>query len=853
VGPPCALGAVKANIGHLESGAAMAGLLKTLLQMRHRTLVPSLHAEQLNAEIDFTNAPFRLQRDLMPWPERVLASAGADPVMPLRAGISSFGAGGSNAHMVVEESPLARLPDRRPAAIGPWLFPLSAHRPEVLKALVEKLVAFLRIEDGAEGEPDLADMAFTLQMGREALSERLVVLAHSVDDLVVRLAGWLAAAGTLEDPCLFAGTARPARRKPGSMTDAPIGIPEGASLSDVASHWVQGGVVDWSKLQQTDRPSRRISLPLYPFAGGRHWLAGSPNQELTTMLGLTPSPARADLETESQVLFSARDAVIRDHSVQGQTILPGVGYLDHVLRTVQAAQALSKGQYCRLEQVVWSHPFVLQEGERSLWVQLAPEGDNRAFALRSDKQGPAHAKGLYRLLDREPSNALQALNPEALDQACSLSLDKGAIYDRFAALDIAYGPLFQGLDWIRLGTDEAFSQVSLAEGQALPDRTETVLHPTLADGALQTALLLACQDGTARLPFALERLTLVRPLPARCLVHVTAGIKADCYDITLADEQGAPCLRIEAVVFRERADPLKDMVHLPRWEAKGSAGVGVPASVNAPDQTVVVYGATSAAEPVVQALREAYGADQILELGVDRLAPQLLCDAGAIDQIYVLGGLCEPDVDPLDPDGLAAQEQAGVLGFFRLLKVMQRLDLTRSAITIRIVTHGVAALSPGQPVLPAAASLVGLAKVAAKEFPKLRIACIDLDPKTLMNCRSPADRAEMLRWIQAEQDSQGAPVLIREGTRHVQALLPIALPAGHVGGAQAMPDGVTCLILGGAGGLGLAFSRHLARTRQAALIWLGRRPEDATIRSRIAEVEALGGRVLYCQADATDP
>ena len=95
----CAIGSAKSNIGHCESAAGIAGLTKVLLQMRHGQLVPSLHAEELNPNIDFATTPFVVQRQLCEW-TRPVVEGREEPRM---AGISSFGAGGSNAHVIVSE------------------------------------------------------------------------------------------------------------------------------------------------------------------------------------------------------------------------------------------------------------------------------------------------------------------------------------------------------------------------------------------------------------------------------------------------------------------------------------------------------------------------------------------------------------------------------------------------------------------------------------------------------------------------------------------------------------------------------------------------------------------------------
>ncbi|WP_432168924.1 SDR family NAD(P)-dependent oxidoreductase [Streptomyces sp. 1222.5] len=127
-----AIGSVKTNIGHLESAAGIAGLTKVLLQFRHGALAPSLHAGTLNPHLDFGDGRLAVQRTAAPWPR----PAGARRL----AGLSAFGAGGSNAHLVLEEPP--ELP-ARPAPRGPRLFVLSAKDDEALRERASALLDFL--------------------------------------------------------------------------------------------------------------------------------------------------------------------------------------------------------------------------------------------------------------------------------------------------------------------------------------------------------------------------------------------------------------------------------------------------------------------------------------------------------------------------------------------------------------------------------------------------------------------------------------------------------------------------------------------------------------------------------------
>lgn len=310
--PPGAIpiGSVKSTVGHVEAAAGLAGLTKIVLQMRHRELAPSLHAAELNPNISWDAVPFRVQQERSPW----LTGA-----TPRRAGISSFGAGGTLAHAVIEEPPAARLPAPEPASAQ--LMVLSAYDGERLRELAGRMVAavgspegrrsrppvdperlsaelarlgrgelppelagvgadgavppselanyllrtlFAARPDADRGRPELADVAYTLQVGREPLRERLAMVVSDVDTWCARLTEF--AAGGSPD-----GIVR--GRVPGTGADAEPGRgTDQLDLAALATAWVGGGSVEWERLHQGSRRRRIVDLPHYPFARMRCWL-----------------------------------------------------------------------------------------------------------------------------------------------------------------------------------------------------------------------------------------------------------------------------------------------------------------------------------------------------------------------------------------------------------------------------------------------------------------------------------------------------------------------------------------------------------------------------------------------------
>ena len=169
----CAVGSVKTNLGHLDRAAGITGLIKTILALQHRQIPATLHYEQPNPEIDFGQTPFYVNTTLRDWV--------VDEDMPRRAGISSFGMGGTNAHVIVEEAPqIPTSAPRRPA----FLLPLSAKTPTALTTLARNLGRYLH-EEQVE---NLADVAYTLQMGRSAFAHRGFLIAQNREELLRLLA-----------------------------------------------------------------------------------------------------------------------------------------------------------------------------------------------------------------------------------------------------------------------------------------------------------------------------------------------------------------------------------------------------------------------------------------------------------------------------------------------------------------------------------------------------------------------------------------------------------------------------------------------------------------------------------------
>ncbi|MEW2028951.1 SDR family NAD(P)-dependent oxidoreductase [Streptomyces roseifaciens] len=813
------IGSVKSNVGHLESASGMAGLCKVLLQMQHGELVPSLHADPLNPNIDFDSTPLRVQRELAPWPRSGNA--------PRRAGLSSFGAGGANAHLVIEEHledravhPTGQQPPSGDET-GPWIFPLSARAPERLPVLAAQLA------DALENEPRtrLADVAFTLQQGREEWADRMVVVASTVTELVAGLRG----AGT-EGVWTGSARGRAAARAAAPASDAP---------ADIAAAWAAGASVDWPR-----NDGRRVPLPGYPFEELRCWLtdtiwsppartAAGPAHPLLD--GVDPAGSLDGLTYRTA--FGPEHPYIDGHRVGETRLLPAAAVLEMARAAAEAAGA---GQRLRLAGVRWLRPFVVDGTERSARTRLRRGDTGLTFDLRDDA-GELLAQGR---IDTLAAPAAETIPLEALQARLNRRHEGTALYADLTAAGLFYGPALRAVEWIAAGDGEALVRLRIP-AEAAPF-AGCALHPSVIDGALHAfAVLRDRSAGPAMVPYALTAAEVFAPVTDLAYAHVTTA-GTDRYDLTFTDSCGDVVARLRDLSLRPApgttpqqavaaapapapapapAAPAAvgasadDLMFVPSWTA-------LPERPAAPagGTTWLVRGPESAA--LAAALTERPGGT-VVEVGLDRIASA----TGRPDHVVLLApraGARTDDMNALD----AAQEQ-GVLALFRLAKVLQRLG---SSVRLTVVTED-AISTAGEPVRnPFAAALHGLALSLAQEHPRWRVAVVD---------RSSADQpsADVL------DVPAGGPYALRRGVLHHRRLVPAtpARPAERI-----RLDG-TYLILGGAGGIGLELTAWLVRTYRAKVVLLGRSELDAARRERLRAIDPSGTLVSYRRADATDP
>jgi acyl transferase domain-containing protein/surfactin synthase thioesterase subunit len=271
----CAIGSAKSNMGHLEAAAGIAGITKIILQMQHKKIVPSLHSKELNPNINFTKTPFIVQQKLEEWKRPVVEINGVSKEYPRIAGISAFGAGGANAHVIIEEyiPQDAQRPNFQVNAQNPAIIMLSAKDEDRLRAKVQQLLSIMKEQQ--LNDSDLANIAYTLQVGREAMEERLALLVGSMKELEEKLQGFIIGKNGIEG--MYQGQVK-RNKETLHLFTADEDLQQVVNIwankgkyAKILELWVKGLAFDWNKIYGDVKP-QRISLPGYPFAKEKLWI-----------------------------------------------------------------------------------------------------------------------------------------------------------------------------------------------------------------------------------------------------------------------------------------------------------------------------------------------------------------------------------------------------------------------------------------------------------------------------------------------------------------------------------------------------------------------------------------------------
>lgn len=885
--PHCRVGSLKTNIGHLEAASGIAGVIKVLLAMRHKWLPGNIHLQNVNPKIDVERSGLSLMRGGEPW-SRLRDTRGV--VVKRRAGVNSFGFGGANGHVFLEEY-AAKEAQEDPSALSPVVIALSARTAGQLRRYAARLCDWLDEITGAEGAEDgvrLEEVAYTLQVGRSAMAHRLAFVASSFEAASARLREFVNGGDTARGQADAAGDGQApdaASQKRDAEAEAMAELVRVGDLPRLAARWSAGAEVDWKALYR-GRRVKRIPLPTYPFERQRFWVAGAGPDDW----GEKPKPAdrlvekapeRSGLEhpivrrdsSAGALVFGAdldpEAFYLKDHRVNHVRVLPGAVYLEMGLAA--AARAGGQGVQVRsLRQCTWIVPIVSEQLRIPAEVRLkeAENGFEFAVVTRDASKGSTnHGGGRIVLGSRDPA---RRLDTRAIRERCLEELSCQELYDTTRALGFDYGPAFRPLRTAWTSGVEALAELELPPHLAgtIEDYT---LHPTMLDGLFQLTFALVADRDAAQpeeryLPFSLNELKVHGPLPARgygYAISKDGGTGLKTFDLLFLGEEGDVRIEIAGFSLRKLRRPLEQAragqsssKRLNLQQGWVSSPEQAQATAGSPNGPVLIFDTDGLAAAAIRKSHALAGTGCIQvcpgagyrQTGEDayEVSPGNPSDYHALADALKLRSRLPRAVVHLWSSPDAAPDGAGdALGLDRgvlsLLFVVQALAKRGAAHDLHILY----CFEPtGSPAARARHEAVaGFGRTLALEHPGVACTAVHL-PGSASKGDLPGIVARELRIGRNERE-----VLYSEEGRYASRLR--AVTGSPAAGGVALRERGVYLITGGLGGLGFILARHLAQKYRASLVLAGRSVLDDERRARLAELRRLGGRVEYVQADVT--
>jgi acyl transferase domain-containing protein/tryptophanase/acyl carrier protein len=868
--PHLALSSVKTNIGHLETAAGIAGILKVLLAIKHRQIPANIHLHEVNPYINLDGSPFYIADKLTPWKAAVSEDG---TYSPLRAGVSSFGFGGANAHVVLEEY----IPPKRqsPTDAGePQLIVLSAKNADRLRAYVQSLHSYLE-----NAEVELIDLAYTLQIGRDEMPERLALVVSSTDDLKHKLQEML------QNGDMSKGVYRNNVGNKGANSQAADGaagealvqaLIEQKDLFKLAERWISGARIDWRALYKSGVP-RRVSAPTYPFARERHWISGEGAKNVAD----SHQPAVAEVHIHPLVhrnvstlreqkflsRFTGSEFYLADHSTATHAILPAAAHIE----MVAAAGELAGEQKVRtIRSMALLTPLTAQGHPIDVEVTLTPAGNEVEFAVTTlaDGASTTHSRGKLSYAATGSPPAL--LDLSAIRTRCSDTVIQGAdLYPFLCTSGLRFGKGFQVVQEVIASKSECLAVLRLPE-HLEREASQFWLHPALLDGGMHTAIGLVKKNRPAvpwSLPYSVGEVQIFRSLRDVRYVYATWDIDSVRDEHSLirinlqfVDQEGACLVRVKDLVAKPflegagRANPVEVTRGRDFSQTESSTGleslipVWNPVHLDASQRNalsestrVLLLGSDHAQ---LDWVRESYPAARLLQIiptsSVESIA-QALADS-PFDHLLWVAPDVTPDAASRRGDvRMIEQQEEGVLAVFRIIKALLQLGYANKNLQWTFVTGRTQRVTEAEPIQAAHAAIAGLVGSLAKEYPNWDVRILDLDSLEPVSARE---------CLSLPFDKKGDALAHRHGEWFQQGLALVAtLPEATPGYRQ---NGVY-VVIGGAGGVGEVWSRYLIEHYQANVVWIGRRECDANIEAKIHALSGIGPAPLYISADASDP
>lgn len=885
----CSIGSVKSNIGHLESASGIASLIKVLLEMKHHQLFPSIHGEPCNSKITFSDTPFYLQTETEEWKRPVILENGEKKEYPRIAGISSFGAGGSNAHVIVEE--FVNEQKDRTEKQEKNVFVLSAQNKERLKEYVEEFVTFLDEISMSAGNMTVNEVSSIGETMKQALCKVIETGIDNIDvnDSIMEY---------VTDPVMMEKVIKT------FCASYSIQVPE-----DSSSYYEDSMMA--------------LAQKLYSAAAGS--LRKPDNQKKSygsltlTDLVYTLQCRRESMEERMAVCVSSLEELhAKLHAyLQGagkeQGIFTGNSSEAKKLRKqfmkeaetpqfiyrMKEADNFDKLCYYWVSGVDLDWDQLYDEKRVPVSLPLYPFAKERYWITDLDKISDEDRLKHHPFLDKvQVQNVLDSgITLKKLiacnDIGVSYSKEtKNSVFSDTSLIEMVYAMIRRVL-----GTEHFYLRDLQFEGKTVfEQKTYLTMSVMLRSNQIEFKVIQedkkvilqgivvelleklelgqldedSVQDEKNVIRYALSsrgsqrwnqyfcnpavlgdmveriaedsekgqglleikgisRYELAGPIPQNGVIHLVQ--EEEIYNAFICNEQGQVFAMLQGIAVSENTDQAEDVLYEAKWECEEGGSFRTADELS---NILILY--TEAGKELAEELKLQHRKDRVECMELDTF----LNHPNVTEEVNVFYFLGISDITS-DVTEMNKVQKDGIDGFLKVLQKMGQLKQLHRGLCIKVISNNVYQLND-EGWNPLNAGMNGMLRSAVKEYDGVSGAYMDIDIRE--------DKRVIAEFLQNEDGSRRpSDILVRNGKRYIKKLYPSTMKYSS---QKAFRKNGVYVIFGGMGTIGKKFAAYLLEKYQATVYLVGRSPLDDRKAEYLNELARLGGKPEYYAADISN-
>nr|MCR4945018.1 SDR family NAD(P)-dependent oxidoreductase [Clostridium sp.] len=583
-------------------------------------------------------------------------------------------------------------------------------------------------------------------------------------------------------------------------------------IKSLKERYEKGEDINWS----FDNKNKLISMPSYPFEGEDYWLSTN----------LENKEVKNEDETFKKRVFKD-DVFIRDHFIQGKNVMPGAG---QIVYTLEFLKKKFKNDNLEIDNLNLFRPIVVNSDYTDFTFDLDEDlkkveikSHNGEVMTRAEVNLNTTYESYNNYINNENILSIDAKTIRKKDFYDNLTLKKNAIY----------GDTLQVVEEIKWDKDYAYGTLNYSESAF--KETEKII--SILDGALQCLLVFYMDNDNMAVPFSFEKVKLLKEFTSEVKVQIERTDK-DEYNLSIMNFKGEICAILKGITLKVLDKKFNLDLFVPKWKRIEAPKLD---DTNLINKNILIIYSKDGVE-VKNKLEELHKMNYVNSLIIDENVIQNINSFRNVDEIYYISKISKKEVDI---NSLRELEEAEILSLEPLYKIVKGMDdsFKERQLKFTVITNNSYGTDVSLCTNPYSALMFGFVKSMSKEYYNWNISLFDLNYNALLE-----NDFEDVKYTACDGFNNGE-YLISDGKIYSQELAVLEKPDIKI---NPYKNNGVYVVVGGTGGIGLEYCKHLALTAHAKIVVIGRREYDNEIKEKLRIIEDLGGEFVYYSLNIAD-